>query len=213
MASVGRSKVVGMAVCLALLAAPVAWAVPGATASPAAPPVPAVPEAMAPVPATGLRIAVVDLHKLLNESRLRQEINQNMEKEAEKKTEEFNAMGKEIDRLKAVIEHYQEASPERLEKEKDLLLKLGRADALEKWEKKALNDRLNAAYLKVYGAVTAAVGKYAKEKGFDLVLRYDKQPIAGESRGEILNQIFSRGVLYFAPQVDITDGVMKEINQ
>ena len=82
-------------------------------------------------------------------------------------------------------------------------------------ERKFLSDRSAAevkAMAEVWADLVAATGKYAKDKGLDLVLKQQLREEAAKSKDSFYRNVAGCTVLYHADFLDCTDELLKQLN-
>lgn len=65
----------------------------------------------------------------------------------------------------------------------------------------------------MYNEIIAAVAKAATQQGISVVLQREQELLNTDDTKVMLQQIYSRKVLYFADGLDITDAIMKSLDQ
>lgn len=65
----------------------------------------------------------------------------------------------------------------------------------------------------MYREILAGVAEEAKGRGFDVVIHRESVDIASQSTGELLNKIALRKCLYAKDELDLTQAVLKRVNQ
>lgn len=75
-------------------------------------------------------------------------------------------------------------------------------------------NRFNELQIEVYNEIRRVVAAYARERGFDLVLRVEEPALQGDENPQTAAaQIQSRAVLYAADGLDITGEILKILNE
>jgi len=64
----------------------------------------------------------------------------------------------------------------------------------------------------IYQDLRRTIAEYSQEHGFDLILKDDEQRKEDKSIEEISTEIRIRGILYYAPSVDITEVIITRLN-
>jgi|TARA_B100001964_G_scaffold175337_1_gene193100 Skp family chaperone for outer membrane proteins len=83
-----------------------------------------------------------------------------------------------------------------------------------KYGKQQYLGRLVGLQVEVYTEITRIVEIYAKEKGYDLILRVDEPNLDKEKDlNSISQRISSRVILYHSATVDVTDAIVDLLNQ
>lgn len=68
--------------------------------------------------------------------------------------------------------------------------------------------RVVGAMKQVYKGVAKAVKQVAEKRGFDIVLNRTARDVGGKTRGEFLDRLSMRDVLYARPELDLTKEVL-----
>ena len=74
-------------------------------------------------------------------------------------------------------------------------------------------DKYSTEKTKVYNEIVRVVGIIGADRKFDLILRVDEAQLEEDTRETVSRQINSRVVLYHTNRVDITDDVLKKLNE
>ncbi len=132
-----------------------------------------------------------DLNK--NRDALRDKITRagrSLQEELKPGTDEFYAREKELAMYEAELQYFVESQGRRIERELAGSLKL------------------------IFDDIQAAVIDIAKQRGIDIVLAADQLPDAPpENTSQVRQQIVLQKVIYWHPNVDITDDVVAHLNQ
>ena len=94
------------------------------------------------------------------------------------------------------------------------MLKLkGEFDAFRASVQRELVRKESQIYKQVYVEVSKTVQQYCQYYNYTLVMRFSRKSVdESEAPGDIVNGM-NRQVVYFQPQDDITDSVLKVLNQ
>ena len=174
--------------------------------------------AAAPVHASRLKIAVVDLGKLtqqLTEQAADQQIMQSR----------LNQFKQEVAKRKKVIQKLEEQlnpqsvialkpnTPEYKAQANKLLKASLKLQVFEQFTQDRLKIKQRMLTADIYRDVNDAVAQYAKTHGIDLVLVTHKFDYNVTSTRNLMLQIANRAVLYHDGAVDITDPLVRIMNQ
>ncbi|MDA8376873.1 MAG: OmpH family outer membrane protein [Planctomycetia bacterium] len=174
--------------------------------------------AAAPVHASRLKIAVVDLGKLtqqLTEQAADQQIMQSR----------LNQFKQEVAKRKKVIQKLEEPlnpqsvialkpnTPEYKAQANKLLKASLKLQVFEQFTQDRLKIKQRMLTADIYRDVNDAVAQYAKTHGIDLVLVTHKFDYNVTSTRNLMLQIANRAVLYHDGAVDITDPLVRIMNQ
>ncbi len=153
--------------------------------------------AAGPGRAEGIKVAVIEVNKVLNESEAGKAARKKMEgryeelkKKIEAENEAARKMKEDLDKQKILL-----GKEKLVEKEEALKAKVAELRELTKKAEKEMQNRQNELTREVLKIVEVQVDKIVKEEKIDLVLE----------RGA--------GVIHFNPSLDITDKVLALVNK
>jgi Skp family chaperone for outer membrane proteins len=160
-------------------------------------------------------VATIELQRLLNGTDELQARNKGME-------ERFKPLydkGKELgSRLTALRKELDETPKDQVEKLRQIKLQgmelEGSLNALEKYLSESVNDEVGDSLREVHAKALVAIEQYAQQANIDLVLQDDSAMDVPANKGrDITNEaIIRRHVLYRKPALDITDDVLRMLN-
>ncbi len=163
--------------------------------------------------AVNLPIAVVDMVKLFNENDQWKAINggltkkrQAQEAEAEKRKEEIAAKQKQL-------EAYHPDTPDWVKCSEDLLQLQTRAEIWVRMEKVRVEAQKKRWVERNYADVTKAIAEIAAKRGLAMVLTKEEIEPNTEDSNRLFAQIINRKVVYVDKRLDITDEVLKRVNE
>ncbi|NNG45859.1 MAG: OmpH family outer membrane protein [Deltaproteobacteria bacterium] len=153
--------------------------------------------AAGPARAEGIKVAVIEVNKVLNESEAGKAARKKMEgryeelkKKIEVENEAARKMKEDLDKQKILL-----GKEKLVEKEEALKAKIAELRELTQKAEKEMQNRQNELTREVLKIVEVQVDKIVKEEKIDLVLE----------RGA--------GVIHFNPSLDITDKVLALVNK
>ncbi len=160
-----------------------------------------------------LRIALVDVDKVLREYKRGNDRYDQIKKK-------FEPMATRIkQKIKYVAEERRllAANPRResiayLKQKQKLQLMIAE---LQRAEKEYVTKRTQeevAAMMEVWNDLVAAVAKYAKDSGLDLVLKQQVRSSTPKTKSTFYRNVAARTVLYAAARLDITEAIVKQLN-
>jgi Skp family chaperone for outer membrane proteins len=125
---------------------------------------------------------------------------------------------KMLEELKALNEkmkskNFTSDSPEKKKWRKDLILLTTQYQAYQKTQQAEFLDQESKIYKIVYLEVTDAVREYAKYYNYTLILRYNKQGVREAKNPKDVLSRMNRLVVYVRPGEDITEPVLRYLNQ
>ncbi len=185
-----------------LLTASLAVAQPPAGAAAAAAAAPARPT-----------IALVDVgHILKNHPTMKSEI-ERIEASMKKADEDFAAKRDQIiKKMEQLREQFTEGTPD-YEKEEKLIAEADTNFRLELVKKRKEFDEARAGVIfKIYNDLNSLIKYYCENTGATLVMRVNRETM-DPKKPETVQMVLSQEVLYFQPSADITEWVLKGLNQ
>lgn len=185
--------------------------VPGEASKPAEPPKPVV----AAMPkARDVKIAVIDVEKTFNTLDERGQVQADLAVMAEKYAQESNAMNDEIKDMEKDLGFLEFSSPQYAAKEAALSKKAYEKQAWLTWRQGTMQREQKLRQLDLYKKIIMAAADLAKENGYDLVLykETDIQTMARMNPQEQQDAMAQRKLIFFAPDLEITDALITRMN-
>jgi Skp family chaperone for outer membrane proteins len=125
-----------------------------------------------------------------------------------------DAISAEIQSLQAELENFKADSPNYQETARKLADAAGRLKVFEEFLKRKMEFEQAQVVRGTYGAIKAALPDLCKAQGIDVVFMDDATPPFDRADPRpITQQISGRRMLWFNPQLDITDLVIKKMNE
>ncbi len=165
-----------------------------------------------------LKIGVVNIKRLFEESLEAKEIKSNLEKQQKEVEKNLLSMEKKMQELQEEIKQLsqQQFSGESLtleEKEKELAtLKALYERERQKWVHK-FRDKINRFTLELYNKFRNVVEEYAIKNQFTLILKVEEKDMLYDPNYPTDERIRPRTVLYFKNELDITQSIIDEVNK
>ncbi len=128
--------------------------------------------------------------------------------------QERAAMQDRLDRQRrSLMEELKPGTPEFAERRKSVAMLEAEIQWFVESESAHVERGLAESLRSIYADVHAVVAEIAKEKGYDLVLASDLlPPETPENPNQVKQQILLQKVMYWSPNVDITDEVVNRLN-
>jgi Skp family chaperone for outer membrane proteins len=187
-------------------------AIIGAPAAPAADAT-KTPAPAAEAPPTGaLKIGYVDLSRLWNEYRRRSDFDNDYKTLRLDLANQDRTRTEEIARYNAQIEKLALGTPERLELEEKAKTAVKEAEEFRRKATEDLNARFVVMLNRLFGDVLREVEAIAKEGNYDLIIKDQTPDPNVNNRTDAIFQLGQRVVLYAKPEYDLTDTVIKRLN-
>lgn len=76
-----------------------------------------------------------------------------------------------------------------------------------------LQQQLLKATKDIYADITRQIQTYAEKNGFHVIFKVETGDIESESKAELILKINSRGVLYYDPALEVTDALIRIMNE
>ena len=125
-----------------------------------------------------------------------------------------DALAAEIQSLQAELENFKPDSPNFNETGRKLTDAAGRLKVFEEFLKRKMEFEQAQLVRSTYNAIKASLGDICKAQGVDLVFMDDATPPFDKADPRpITQQISGRRMLWFNPQLDMTDVVIKRMNE
>jgi Skp family chaperone for outer membrane proteins len=157
-------------------------------------------------------VAVLDLSSIFKESK---QFKDDMEKMKADVTKAEENVKKERDKIKAERDAMEKlpAGSEDYAKKEEYLSKVEAALAASlNLQKGTFLKREAALYLNFYKRIEAEVDAYAKEKGIDIVLRTNNDPVDANKPDSVLTHI-NRPIVWTSPDLDITSIIAERLEK
>lgn len=157
-------------------------------------------------------IAVVYVERVFENSTMVRELQQDLQKKASQVNAMLDKISGELEALQDELDTLPESAPAHAEtKERFEVLRLRRKLFVERSQKALQNEevkRLKASYLRMREQLDA----YATEQGYRLVLMAQPPQARAQHIQELNLELATHGVLYHAPDFDITEGFTAYFN-
>lgn len=129
-------------------------------------------------------------------------------------SQQRDALRNKIDRLsRSLQEELRPGTAEYAAREKELAMAQAELQWFMDSESKRVERGLSNSMREIFDDIQRVVRNVAESRGYDIVLASDKLPDEpAESATQIRQQILLQKVLYWKPQVDITDEVVSKLN-
>ena len=166
-------------------------------------------------PITGMKIGVVNLVEVLEKAKKRtayeeqiKQFNETERKEIMKLEDKIRELQKQLNDIRTQESELWNAINGQSE-----ILKL-QYDQMSRSLNQKISKKYNSLMADLYNEVRDAVDKYAKDKGFTLILKTEDHRIdSSESRAETISiNMNTRPVLFYDKTLDITADVIKLLN-
>lgn len=165
-----------------------------------------------------LKIGLINMVEVFDNSKKRQEYTERLEKEKEKKHREIKEIENEMIKIKKEIEEFdkvgiQPDSPLRTERELKIKVLSLTMDSMVKSWNRHIKIKVNEQTGILYNEIREVINKYAQTHGFDLILKTDPPRLEKDPEESATLRINTRAVLYYEESMDITDEIIKVFNK
>jgi Skp family chaperone for outer membrane proteins len=156
-----------------------------------------------------LRVGVVSLRQLFQESRKNLEYKVQAEAEQQKVLAELNQLSDEVDAAKAALKTRKTDSDDYWRLKQELLGKQSTLEAKKEFYQQHLTHKDQRWTEQLYREILTCTAQVAKQKGFDLVMARDDGELSADAgTTELMLTIRTHKLLYAAEELDITRDVM-----
>ena len=165
-------------------------------------------EKMAPA-----KVAIVDVTKVLQNSKKHKQWQEKMTKDEEQMKAEFQKSQKELEALKANLDLLKIGSKDYIDVMKDFLDKKSLLDAKDKFYQEKVNIEMQQWTESLYTKMLEITATIAQKKGIDIVLAQEQLELPSPSLRDFMLSMRTKKVLYCNPQIDITDSVLAALDE
>lgn len=165
-----------------------------------------------PPQASGARIAVLDVGKIFkNHPRLKslmEELKadvQRAEGQLQKEREEITKLEQKLQQYNKGTQAYNEISEEITKRQADLTVKF-------QIQKKQFQQRESQILHAVNQEILKAVEYFCKQYSIDMVMQYSGEPVDPDRPESVMRNIYKQ-MVWYAPDLDITDQILRELNR
>ncbi|MBX3387858.1 MAG: OmpH family outer membrane protein [Phycisphaeraceae bacterium] len=160
------------------------------------------------------RIALINIEKVINDLDELKIGQQRIAAKAEARQAELNALGKQLDEGQKKLELIDPKDASRRDEAVKLMELSATANAKQQAFQAIINLEKGDLFRLVHGHIMEACASYAKKNEIDLVMVDDRVLAFQENDdvGKVTALISQKRILYAAPQLDITDAVIKLMN-
>ncbi len=161
-----------------------------------------------------VKIAVIDIEKTFNTLDERGQVQADLSVMGEKFSQESEAMNLEIKQIEDDLKVLDNNSPQFAAKEATLSKKAFEKQAWMTWRQNTMQREQKLRQLDLYRKINIASAELAKENGYDIVM-FKEPPIENMARLNPQDQqdaMANRKLIFFAPDLEITDALITRMN-
>lgn len=160
-----------------------------------------------------LKIGVINMVEVFNKSKKREQFTGQLEIERKAEEAKIKHMESQMMELEKQIKVMNPSSELRQEKEMTLkILSMQYENRVKRWNQR-INKQVNEQTSLLYNEIRDVIDKYAQENGFTLILKSDPLRLEKESNESAERRINIRGVLYHHNTIDLTEKIIKVLNE
>ncbi|GAB4142821.1 MAG: hypothetical protein Tsb009_13450 [Planctomycetaceae bacterium] len=161
------------------------------------------------------KVGLIDMAEIFKNYKKFTDLRESLKTEIEKSNESSKKLVADLQALNKKLKDktYADDSPEKKAWRKQLIELTTRYQAFQKTQQAEFLDKESKIYKTVYLDVTDAVKEYAKYYQYTLILRYNKQGVREATNPKDVLSRMNRLVVYVRPGEDITDPVLRYLNQ
>jgi len=164
-------------------------------------------------PKSGLKMGVVNIQKVFQESRKVSRYREQTISERKNAEADLDKMAKEIDAAKAGLKTLKPGNGDYMAQVKEILTKQANAQAQEKFYEQQMTMKEQQMVEGLYMEIMKQVKKVAEEKGLDLVFDKDEIEFPAMSLNDAMMIIRTHKLLYSGGCTDITADVLAEMDK
>ena len=163
---------------------------------------------------TSLRVAYVDVDRVLRDYKKGDDLYKQIEKDFEPQRKALEQKTKFIqeEQHRMTTDPRMRDKVEYLRKKQQIELKVAELKMDEQKYVKERTEKELGAMMNVWNDLTEAIAKYAKENGLDLVVKQQVLSEQVSSKAVFHRRVGSQTLLYAAKRLDITEALIKQMN-
>ncbi|ADG66764.1 outer membrane chaperone Skp (OmpH) [Planctopirus limnophila DSM 3776] len=173
---------------------------------------PALAQAPAADAARAHKVALIDMAVIFKQYKKFEVLREDLKAEIEQSEVKAKEMATNLQALQQKMKSFKEGSPEFSATEKQLATSSAEFEAFRRSAQREFLKKESEIYHTVYLEVTDAVAKYAQYYKYTLVLRFSSEELDRDNPQGLI-QGMNRQVVYFEAENDITQPVLKYLNQ
>lgn len=161
------------------------------------------------------RIAVVNVPRVSEQYLRTGQLEQRFEEQRRKYNQERETRKAEYEKLaRSLEEQFKPGTADYEERREQLLVLKYRFETFVQTEEAKLETDMTNSLRSIYEDITQMVGRVAEEKGIDLVLPIEPFPDETPESSTVFRQrVMLQKVIYASPRLDITEEVLRRLNQ
>lgn len=160
-------------------------------------------------------IGLIDMAHLFKEYKKFADLRDQLRNDIKASDEQAKGMGEQLQALQRQLKDgtYKEGTAEYQQLESKLIAQSTQFEAFRKTQQRDFLRRESKIYKDVYMEVVEAVGQYASYYNYDVIVRFSRDNVEETDNAQELIQNMNRQVVWHNNGIDITDAVLKYLNQ
>jgi Skp family chaperone for outer membrane proteins len=159
------------------------------------------------------KVAIVDVTKVLQNSKKHKKWQDKMTKDEDAMKNEFEKAKIDLKTLQDQMNILKTSSPDYITAMKEYLDKKSLLEAKDKFYQEKVNMEMLQWTQSLYTKMLEITGKIAQKKGLDIVLAQEQLDPESPSLRDFMLSIRTKKVLYCSTQLDITDDVLMALDE
>jgi len=162
--------------------------------------------------APACRIGVCDIKELLENYQRAKDMMDGLQKRKSQLEMEANKRKESIDRIEAELEQLKKGGPEYEKRFSELQRQVIDGRVWSEFEKTVLLREHHSLTRMLYDDITNMIAQVSKEQGISVVMYFERKIPETKASPELGQVMEGRKILYFDPQLDMTETVLKRLN-
>jgi Skp family chaperone for outer membrane proteins len=159
------------------------------------------------------KVAIVDVTKVLQNSKKHKQWQEKMSKDEEQMKAEFQKAKRDMETLQDNMNLLKSGTKDYIDAMKEFLDKKSLLEAKDKFYQEKVNIEMQQWTEKLYTQMLEITAAIAQKKGIDIVLAQEQLEFPSPSLRDFMLSIRTKKVLYCSTQLDITDDVLVAIDE
>jgi Skp family chaperone for outer membrane proteins len=157
-------------------------------------------------------IAVLDIARIFEGYQMTRDLEVRFDDKRRAATEEAQTRRNNIEQMRSALAAFDPTSEDFAKREAEMQRAETEYEVWSSVEEKRLKAEHKRWLMQIYRNTQAVVGQVAEERGIDLVLTYDQLADDAPDSLALRQQILLQKVIYHSARVDVTDEVLRRLN-
>ncbi|MEO1995698.1 MAG: OmpH family outer membrane protein [Planctomycetaceae bacterium] len=158
------------------------------------------------------KVGLIDMAHVFQNYRKFEVLREDLKGQIGQSDKQAKQMAASMKSLQEEMKELKSGSPANIQVEKKLLKAKSEFDAFSQGARRDLMRKESQIYKTVYLEVADAVQKYAAYYNYTLIIRFNRQALDEKATPPEVVQRMNKQVVYFRPNDDITESVLKYLN-